>query len=139
LPSARATRGWGQTWAAELGPGTVVVLEGTLGAGKTTLAQGIAAGLGVTEDVTSPTFALVHEYTGRLPVFHMDLYRLSSADEFELIGGWEYFRRGGVCLVEWAERLGDELPLPAWKIHLDWQPRGRRLQCDWVTTLEETP
>jgi len=106
-------------------PGSVVVLEGTLGAGKTTLAQGLAAGLGVEGDVTSPTFALVHEYQGRLPLFHMDLYRLSGEDEFELIGGWEYFRRGGVCLIEWADRLGDQVPTPRWVVHLEWQPRGR--------------
>jgi len=101
------------------------VLEGTLGAGKTTLAQGLALGLGVTDPVTSPTFALVHEYGGRLPLFHMDLYRLSSEDEFELIGGWEYFQRDGVCLIEWADRLGDTLPRPYWKICLEWKPRGR--------------
>ena len=108
-----------------LNPGAVVVLEGTLGAGKTTLAQGLAAGLGVETEVTSPTFALVHEYQGRCPLFHMDLYRLSSEEEFELIGGWEYFQRGGVCLIEWADRLGAALVPPFWKVHLDWQPRGR--------------
>lgn len=112
----------------------MVVLEGTLGAGKTTLAQGIAEGLSVTEDVTSPTFALVHEYQGRVPLFHMDLYRLSSEDEFELIGGWEYFNRGGVCLIEWADRLGDTLPRPFWKIRLEWQPRGRT-----VSVTKENP
>jgi len=105
----------------------VVFLEGTLGAGKTTFAQGVALGLGVLDDVTSPTFALVHEYQGRLPVFHMDLYRLSSEEEFELIGGWEYFQRGGVCLIEWADRLGNTLTGPRWRVHLDWRARGRYL------------
>lgn len=79
------------------------------------------------EDVTSPTFALVHEYLGRLPVFHMDLYRLGSAEEFELIGGWEYFNRGGVVLIEWADRLGKELTVPHWVVHLEWKPQGRRV------------
>ncbi len=111
----------------------MVVLEGTLGAGKTTFAQGIALGLGVSDDVTSPTFALVHEYQGRLPLFHMDLYRLSSEEEFELIGGWEYFQRGGVCLIEWADRLGSSLQGPLWKVHLDWQPRGRRITVEALT------
>lgn len=127
MASAKATRDFGRRFADQLVPGDVVVLEGTLGAGKTTLAQGLAAGLGITEDVTSPTFALVHEYLGRLPLFHMDLYRLSSEDEFEAIGGWEYFRRGGVCLLEWADRLGGTLTTPYWKITLEWQPRGRRV------------
>jgi len=108
----------------------VVVLEGTLGAGKTTLAQGLAAGLGVTDDVTSPTFALVQEYEGRLPLFHMDLYRLSSEEEFEQIGGWEYFQRNGVVLIEWADRLGT-LAFPRWEVHLELRPRGR-----WVTVKE---
>jgi tRNA threonylcarbamoyladenosine biosynthesis protein TsaE len=111
--------------AQSLVPGSVVVLEGVLGAGKTTFAQGVALGLGVTEPVTSPTFALVQEYEGRLPLFHMDLYRLASAEEFELIGGWEYFSLGGVILLEWAERLGAELPRPSWIVHLEWRPRGR--------------
>lgn len=107
--------------------GSIVLLEGTLGAGKTTLAQGLATGLGVTDDVTSPTFALVHEYSGRLPVFHMDLYRLTAEEEFELIGGWEYFERGGVCLIEWADRLGASFPLPHWVIRLELSGRGRQV------------
>jgi len=109
-----------------------------LGAGKTTFAQGVAQGLGVVEDVTSPTFALVHEYEGRLPLFHMDLYRLSSEEEFELIGGWEYLRRGGVCLIEWADRLGQALTGPVWKVHLEWKPRGRTVTIE-AQTIEENP
>lgn len=103
----------------------MVVLEGTLGAGKTTFAQGLAVGLGVTEDVTSPTFALVQEYQGRLNLYHMDLYRLASEDEFDLIGGWEYFRKGGVVVLEWADRLGSSLTGPRWIVTLEWKPRGR--------------
>lgn len=105
----------------------MVVLEGTLGAGKTTFAQGLIAGLGVDASVTSPTFSLVHEYQGRLPVFHLDLYRLASEEEFELIGGWEYFQRGGVVVLEWAERLGVALSVPRWVVHLEWRPRGRQV------------
>ena len=110
-----------------------MVLEGTLGAGKTTLAQGVAAGLGVTDEVTSPTFALVQEYLGRLPLFHMDLYRLSSEEEFEQIGGWDYFQRNGVVLIEWADRLGAALPLPHWEVRLELRARGRS-----VTLKEDT-
>ena len=108
----------------------MVVLEGPLGAGKTTLARGIVAGLGVTDTVTSPTFALVHEYSGRVPVFHMDLYRLASEEEFDLIGGWEYFSRGGVCLIEWAVRLGAALTLPRWVLTLGLLERGRTLTVE---------
>ncbi len=108
----------------------MVVLEGPLGAGKTTLAQGIARGLGVADPVTSPTFALVHEYEGSLPVFHMDLYRLSSEEEFDLIGGWEYFARGGVCLIEWAERLGSALNVPRWILTLGLLAHGRTLTVE---------
>jgi tRNA threonylcarbamoyladenosine biosynthesis protein TsaE len=127
LRSARATWDFGVQFADRLDAGSVVILEGPLGAGKTTLAQGLAYGLGVTETVTSPTFALVHEYRGRLEVFHMDLYRLASEEEFDLIGGWEYFRRGGVCIIEWAERLGSALTAPRWVLRLSLLPRGRGL------------
>jgi len=109
-----------------------------LGAGKTTFAQGVAQGLGVTDDVTSPTFALVHEYQGRVSLFHMDLYRLTSEEEFELIGGWEYLQRGGVCLIEWAERLGNALPEPYWKVHLEWRPRGRGVAVQRIPAEKET-
>jgi tRNA threonylcarbamoyladenosine biosynthesis protein TsaE len=94
------------------------------------LAQGLARGLGVTDTVTSPTFALVHEYRGRLELFHMDLYRLASEEEFDLIGGWDYFSRGGVCVIEWAERLGDRLDLPRWILTLTLRPRGRTITVE---------
>jgi len=125
LTTASETRRWAAQWAEGLIAGDVVILQGPLGAGKTTIAQGIAIGLGVTETVTSPTFALVHEYGGRLPLFHMDLYRLSGEDEFEQMGGWEYFHRHGVCLIEWAERLGAALTGPRWNLFIEWRTRGR--------------
>lgn len=62
----------------------------------------------------------------------MDLYRLTGEEEFEQIGGWEYFQRGGVCLLEWADRLGSSLQFPRWRVHLDWQPRGRRIAIDFL-------
>jgi tRNA threonylcarbamoyladenosine biosynthesis protein TsaE len=88
--------------------GLVICLRGDLGAGKTTLAQGIARGLGVGEPVTSPSFTLVHEYRGRLAVYHLDLYRLEPEAVWDL-GLTEYLGRG-VTLVEWPEKLGPLLP-----------------------------
>ncbi|MFA6169311.1 MAG: tRNA (adenosine(37)-N6)-threonylcarbamoyltransferase complex ATPase subunit type 1 TsaE [Candidatus Margulisiibacteriota bacterium] len=88
----------------------LIALTGTLGAGKTTLIQGIAAGLGVKDYVTSPTFIIINEYQGRLPLYHFDLYRLEDLGSIEELGVEEYFQRGGVCLIEWAERMTELLP-----------------------------
>lgn len=101
----------GDRLARKLWPNSVILLTGDLGVGKTVLAQGIGAGLGVKEPVTSPTFTIVQEYhTGRIPFFHADLYRVSGAQELEEIGFSEYFDRDGVVLVEWPERLEYLLP-----------------------------
>ena len=121
--SAAATRAWGREFATRLGPGQVVGLYGDLGSGKTCLAQGICAGLGVLDHVTSPTFILINEYRGsvgggQLPVYHFDLYRLSDPRELEDLGAEEYFYGDGVCLVEWAERAGSLLPARRWDIRL---------------------
>ncbi len=100
-----------QVLAGQLQAGDVLLLYGTLGAGKTTLTQFVARALEVEEDyVSSPSFALVHEYQGRLPVFHMDLYRLAGEDDVEASGLLEYFEAGGIVVVEWPERLGAFIP-----------------------------
>ena len=93
-------------------PGDIITLEGPLGAGKTALTQAIARGLGVDPHiyVTSPTFSLLHEYQGRIPLYHMDLYRLAGEDEIESLGFSEYFYGGGLTVVEWPERLGSLMP-----------------------------
>lgn len=92
-------------------PGTVLGLHGDLGAGKTELVKGLAAGLGSDDPVSSPTFTLVHEYRGgRLPVFHFDWYRLERAGELEEIGFYDYLDRRGVMVIEWAGRFPSELP-----------------------------
>jgi len=93
-----------------LQPNDVVALIGDLGAGKTTLAQGIAQGLGVKEYVTSPTFIIINEHQGRIPLYHIDLYRLETPGAIEDLGIQEYFSKGGVCVIEWAERLGELRP-----------------------------
>jgi tRNA threonylcarbamoyladenosine biosynthesis protein TsaE len=84
--------------------GDVVLLEGELGAGKTAFTQGIGLGLGVTATINSPTFTILKEYEGRLPLYHFDLYRLDEPDELYELGFEDYFRGDGVCVVEWAER-----------------------------------
>lgn len=103
-------------FAARLRPGDVVALTGDLGAGKTVFVRGVAAALGARETVTSPTFTLIHEYRGALPVYHMDLYRLASEREVTDIGVEEYFYGDGICLVEWAEKFAGLLPNDAIRV-----------------------
>lgn len=93
-----------------LSPGTVLAYEGDLGAGKTAFTRGLARGLGCDEPVTSPTYTIVNEYlSGRLPLFHFDMYRLTSADDLWDIGWEDYLERGGICAVEWSENVADAM------------------------------
>jgi len=110
--SRQETMALGRRLGALLEPGDVVALDGPLGSGKTTLTKGLAEGLGVEDPrwVTSPTFVLVHEYPGRVPVYHIDAYRLSGPDDAEALGTDELFFGDGVAIVEWAERIADVLP-----------------------------
>ena len=108
--SADETQALGARLAARLQPGDVLAYYGDLGAGKTALTRGIAQGLGVQDCVTSPTYTIVNEYlSGRLPLFHFDMYRLSSSEELFDIGWEDYLARGGVCAVEWSENVDDAL------------------------------
>ena len=101
----------GARMAGALAPGSLVAFTGGLGAGKTAFTEGLAQGLGCTDPVSSPTFAIVNEYEGgRLPLFHFDMYRLNSADDLFDIGWEDYLSRGGVCAVEWSENVMDALP-----------------------------
>jgi tRNA threonylcarbamoyladenosine biosynthesis protein TsaE len=100
----------GEKLGSFLRAGDMICLYGGLGAGKTRFAQGIALGMGIEGAVTSPTFTLINEYYGRLPLFHMDVYRLNSAMEMEDLGYEEYFYNGGVTLVEWAEKIIELIP-----------------------------
>ena len=106
--SADETQALGQKLASRLAPGDVIAYFGDLGAGKTAFTRGLAQGLGITDPVTSPTYTIVNEYlSGRIPLFHFDMYRLSSSDELFDIGWEDYLSRGGVCAVEWSENVED--------------------------------
>jgi len=111
-------------------PGDVIALTGDLGTGKTVLAKGLAVGAGVRHErlVTSPTFVLVHEYAGRLPVFHVDAYRLHGARDLVALGADEWFFGEGLCIVEWADRVREALPAERLDVHLEHLgPTRRRL------------
>jgi len=108
--SASETREWAERFAHSLAPGAVIALTGELGAGKTVIAKGLGRGLGVKDDVISPTFNYVLEYKGRLPFIHADLYRIDNASTFQAMGMDEYFDGDGVFVIEWAERVAEILP-----------------------------
>src|SRR5260370_29612093 len=120
LPDLAATEVLGRRLGQLLFPGAVVALIGPLGAGKTHLVRAVAEGLDVPDRrvVTSPTFVLIQEYRGRLPAYHFDAYRLRSSQAFDDLGAQEYFEGGGVCLVEWADRVEKSLPAERLTIRL---------------------
>jgi tRNA threonylcarbamoyladenosine biosynthesis protein TsaE len=127
VASEAETERLGRAISARVHPGLVIGLIGPLGAGKTRLVRAIAEALGTPpEAIGSPTFVLIHEYAGRLPIYHFDTYRLRNPDEFEAIGASEYFDGDGVCLVEWADRVADLLPKGAWIIRIEPDGEGRR-------------
>ena len=108
--SPKETETVGQALGAVLQPGTILAYEGDLGAGKTAFTRGLARGLGAAEAVTSPTYTIVNEYlSGRIPLFHFDMYRLKSADDLWDIGWEDYLDRGGVCAVEWSENVAEAM------------------------------
>ncbi len=97
----------------------VCALRGGLGLGKTTLTKGIAHALGIETAITSPTYTIVNEYSGKLPLYHIDVYRLTGADEFELIDASHYIYSDGVCVIEWSEKVASLLPVDAVLITLE--------------------
>ncbi len=108
--SPAETEAVGAAMARVLTPGTVIAYRGDLGAGKTAFTRGLARGLGCREPVTSPTYTIVNEYlSGRLPLFHFDMYRIGSSEDLFDIGWEDYLDRGGVCAVEWSENVADAL------------------------------
>jgi tRNA threonylcarbamoyladenosine biosynthesis protein TsaE len=125
--SPEETRAAGFDLARSAVPGTVLALHGDLGAGKTELVKGLAAGLGSDDAVSSPTFTLVHEYRGgRLPLFHFDWYRLERVEELEEAGYYDYLDQRGVTVVEWAAKFPSELPPETQHVYLSFLTDGTR-------------
>lgn len=117
-------------------PGDVICLDGELGAGKTTLTQAIAKGLNVPPAyyITSPSFAILHEYPGRIPLYHMDFYRLHNSQDVEDLGFEEYFYLSGVIVIEWSEKASDLLPEERLNLYLKIKPGEKRIiQCTYAT------
>ena len=106
-------------FAKILKSGDIITLDGDLGAGKTAFTGGLARGLGISGHITSPTFTIVNEYrSGIMPLFHFDVYRLSSMDDLYDIGWDDYINEGGICVVEWADIIRDDLDLPYYEIRI---------------------
>ena len=108
--SAEETIELGKKIGSLLQKGDVIALQGTLAAGKTTITKGIALALGIEEEITSPTFCLISEYYGKMPLYHMDVYRLEGTEDFINLGTDDMIYGDGVCLIEWSEKIMDELP-----------------------------
>ena len=118
--SDKDTFEFGKQLGEKAEPGTVICLDGDLGTGKTVIAKGIAAGLGVKEPVSSPTFTILQEYRdGRMPLFHFDVYRIGDPEEMEEIGFFDYIYGDGVCLIEWAHLIEELIPEDAVKIIIE--------------------
>lgn len=119
IKNEHETEAFGRKLGASVKAGTVIALIGDLGTGKTTLTKYIAAGLGVTEQITSPTFTIIKEYrTGRCPLFHFDVYRIGDIDEMYELGYEEYFFGDGICIVEWADLIEELIPEDALTIQI---------------------
>ncbi|MDR0378083.1 MAG: tRNA (adenosine(37)-N6)-threonylcarbamoyltransferase complex ATPase subunit type 1 TsaE [Spirochaetaceae bacterium] len=124
--SPEETSAAGERLAESLKPGSVVALRGKLGAGKTCFTKGIARFLGIEEEVTSPTYTIVSEYDGKIPLYHIDAYRLNGDDDFSALGGEEILSGGGVSVIEWSERIPASIPPAAVIVELEILPEGGR-------------
>ena len=138
LATEADTIAFGSALAPLLQPGMVIYLRGDLGAGKTTLVRGLLRALGVTERVKSPTYTLVEPYViSKLYLYHFDFYRFSCSDEWVEAGFREYFNRDAVCLVEWPEKAGGQLPAPDLGIVMEVDGNGRRITVSADTEAGE--
>jgi tRNA threonylcarbamoyladenosine biosynthesis protein TsaE len=116
----------GEIIGSFLKKGDIIALKGSLAAGKTTITKGIARSLGIAEDVTSPTFTLISEYEGKIPLYHFDVYRLDTIEDFINLGSEELLYGNGVCIIEWSEKIFSELPDYTISIHLETQSDNSR-------------
>lgn len=123
------TREFGKELGLKAEPGTVIALVGDLGTGKTTLTKAIAEGVGVKDVITSPTFNIVKQYdSGRLPLYHFDVYRIGDVDEMYELGYEEYFYGNGVCIIEWADIIEELIPEDALLIEIEYgEKEGERI------------
>jgi len=139
-PHARRTLAIGRTIGRAAPDGAVISLQGKLGAGKTTLAKGIAQGLGIVEPVISPTYTIISEYDGRLHLVHIDAYRLSGEEEFFNTGGEELLGAPGtLSLIEWSEKIADSLPPESQQITITVEENGNRtisIKGSWIEHLD---
>ena len=108
--SADETTALGYKIGKKLKKGDIIAMQGTLAAGKTTITKGIAQALDISEEITSPTFCLISEYYGKMPLYHMDVYRLDGTEDFINLGVDDMLYGDGVCIIEWSEKIMDELP-----------------------------
>ena len=110
----------------KLKKGNIIAMQGTLAAGKTTITKGIAKALEITDTITSPTFCLISEYYGKMPLYHMDVYRLEGSEDFENLGTEDMLYGDGVCIIEWSENIMDSLPKETIIINIQPQDDGSR-------------
>ncbi len=127
LKDEEETKSFGNKLGEIVKKGSIICLLGDLGAGKTTFTQSLAKGLGVCDYVTSPTFTIVNEYDGRIPLYHFDVYRIGSSEEMYDIGYDEYINSDGVCIIEWANLIEDIVPEERLTIELKYVEDGREM------------
>ncbi len=126
--SPEETQTLGEELGKKLKPGHVIALIGNLGTGKTCLTQGIARGVGIApnEVVNSPSYILINEYNGSIPIYHIDLYRVETSEEISELGLDEYVDGDGICIIEWADRMENVLPDTCIKVHISWEDENSR-------------
>lgn len=132
--SAEETVELGKKIGSFLKKGDIIAMQGTLGAGKTTITRGIAQALGINETITSPTFCLISEYEGKMPLYHMDVYRLDGAEDFANLGTEDMLYGEGVSIIEWSEKIMEELPHKTIILKLEPHDDGAR-----TITIENWP